>query len=371
MYRSSVTGSSRLMVISCDPVIYLPHVIPPSDFIRSMKKPAFSINTRFTEVCCRRRSIDTPSPLIAPAKKGTVYFFAYATADQAQAAELFAKPVVARIPPAPIIREWPTGFLMVSFVDPPKELLAALDAKLSGRPSPSNETTAPNVLLSTAPAPSVVTSSAVLSEPVSVFGAVSSMTLTASTSEAPAGPVPDLSDVVIKNITEKVPCHGSDIPDEGKAVCDLLREFQHSEALGAVIALNQPLMGETYWVDKDGGINGPVYEAAVGSGRPLEVALVPLISDNGVDDFEAQALMEVRRDRRPWPANELTDRLAKHARPDQPTIFPTQGRSLVMPMKDQRKLFVRQTGRAWILIGVSGDTPQDQMASDSTVTVLY
>src|SRR5689334_20425079 len=61
-------------------------------------------------------------------QKGTIYFFAYATNDQSQAAELFAKPVVARNPPAPLFREWSKGFAIVSFADPPKELLAALDA---------------------------------------------------------------------------------------------------------------------------------------------------------------------------------------------------------------------------------------------------
>jgi hypothetical protein len=284
-------------------------------------------------------------------QKGTVYFFAYAGADQAQAAELFAKPIMRQPPPAPFFREWPTGFVIVSFADPPKELLAALDAKLSGRSSPPKEAAAPNVLPSTAPAP-------VLAPP---SGATTAVGLTA----------PDLSDVVIKNLMQKVPCRGSDIPDEGKAVCDLLREFRRSDVLAVVIPPDQPLVGLTYWVDKDGGISGPAYQAAVGSGRPREVMLVPLFAANGVEEFEAQALVEGRRDRRPWPTNELTARIAEHARPDQATAFPTQGRSLVMPMKDQRKLFVRQTGRTWILIGVSGDTPEEQMLSDSTVAVLY
>src|SRR5579864_67551 len=201
-------------------------------------------------------------------QKGTVYFFAYDTADQAQAAELFAKPVVARAPPAPLFREWSKGFVIVSFTDPPKELLAVLDAKLSGRPVPPSEAAAPIVLPSTAPVPSVLTSSATLPE-----------------QEVPRGPISDLSDAVIKNLMQRIPCRGGDVPDEGKAVCDLLREFRRGDTLGAVISPDQPLVGMTYWVDNDGGVSSPAYEAALGSGRPREIALMPLFSATGVEDF--------------------------------------------------------------------------------------
>lgn len=347
-------------------------------------------------------------------QKGTIYFFAYATADQAQAAELFAKPVVSRIPPAPLFRDWSKGFVMVSYADPPKELLAALDTKLSGR------VLLPIVQPSVAPVPSVFVSSAAIPEPVVVpssptvgwtmaatpvsLPVISTPVVAPSAlpvistpvaapaplpivstgaappvphvpavpaAPVPAVPVPDLSDDVIKHLMQKVPCHGRDMPDEGKPICDLLRQFRRGETLAAVIAPDQPLMGMTYWVDNDGGLSGPAYEAALGTGRPCEVAFVPLISATGVEEFEAQALVDSRRDRRPWPTNDLTAQIAKHARPVRATAFPTQGLSLVIPMKGERRIFVRQSGRAWILVGVSGSASEEQWQSDATVGVLY
>ena len=42
-----------------------------------------------------------------------------------------------------------------------------------------------------------------------------------------------------------------------------------------------------------------------------------------------------------------------------------------MPLKEERNLYIRRLGDAWILIGVSGTTPEDQMQSTATVEVLY
>jgi len=296
-------------------------------------------------------------------KKGTVYFFAYATADQARAAERFAKPLLTRDSPAPLFRQWPHGFVVVSFKDPPRELLTALDTRLSGRSAQVSE--APGALNSNAtiPAPTFA--------PPPLSASLPTAMPSAQTAQAPSAPVSDILDVVIDYLMQKVPCREGGPSKEAKTVCDLMRAFQGGGIFGGVIGPDQPLVGAIYSVDQGGRVGAPVYLAAIGSGRPLEISLMPLYSDTGSEDYESQALLEARRDHKPWPKNEIAERIAKHPRPEQATAIPTEGRSLVIRMRDKRSLFIRQTDQGWILIGVSGDTPEEQMQSASSVGVLY
>lgn len=67
------------------------------------------------------------------ADKGTLYFFDYASASHKDRALLFAAPVLAKENgghPLPV-HEWSTGFVVVSFKNPPSALLDALQARLS------------------------------------------------------------------------------------------------------------------------------------------------------------------------------------------------------------------------------------------------
>ncbi len=285
--------------------------------------------------------------------KGTLYFFAYATADQAQAAELFANPVLSHTSPAPLFREWPNGFVIVSFSNPPKELLEVLDKKLNTSLIPQRA-----VLQSTGP---VVTMT---------LPSVSSPTAPVAPS-APPPPQLDIADEVIKNMISKIDCRDSELPEEGKAICGLLRDFRRGDSFIAHISTGEPRIGTTYIVDHDGAIGGPGYQAAIGSGRLGEVRLVALFLGNGVEEFQAQALIEDRQKGRPWPSNEVTAMIDKRLPPTIVSVLKTTGRSLAIASSENRTLFLRRWGHGWIIIGVSGSTPEEQMQTAATVGVLY
>lgn len=79
-------------------------------------------------------------------QKGTLYFFDYATEAQKDHALLFARPVLAKqqgVSHELPVREWSTGFALVSFPETPPELLAALTERLT----PKSATPPPAVVV--------------------------------------------------------------------------------------------------------------------------------------------------------------------------------------------------------------------------------
>lgn len=81
-------------------------------------------------------------------QKGTLYYYEYASDHDRDNAELFAKPVLSQDNPKLQIKDWPNGFVVVSFKDPPAVLLEILDKKLAAAPPPPAVASAP-------PSPSV------------------------------------------------------------------------------------------------------------------------------------------------------------------------------------------------------------------------
>ncbi len=328
-------------------------------------------------------------------QKGTLYFFAYARADQAESAERFAKPVLSQSSASPLFREWQKGFVVISFPNSPPELLAVLDRKISstsGGPiaAPARGLAAPTVSINAPaaiPRPVVVAPPVAESKPPPPPTAVLAASLPVPIAPPPPVPVslaprapvvetavpdlPDLADKFLKTLAAKVQCGVSGLSPDLKDVCAWMKDFQHGVRLVPVIAATQPKIGLAYAIDSDGNVARSHYEAALGSGKPGEIKFVPLILASGVEEFEAQALIEARQKDRLWPSNEVSAEIAKHSPPTTVSLVPTTGRSWVLTTPSGRRLYLRGFERAWILVDMPSPSPDGFTPPHTGIGILY
>jgi hypothetical protein len=300
-------------------------------------------------------------------QKGTLYFFAYAQNSEADAAELFARPVLTQGTPFPLIQSFPRGFVVISFANPPTSLIEALNKKINPTPSAVTTSSAP-VIISSVSAP--VLSSPTLpsmAQPPSVPAVVVS---SPSVDLPSAGP--DLADSILKTIAPEIGCDQMDLHVETRDVCRSIRDFQSGTPIYPVIGLDEARVGVAYEMDAFGQLSGRYYDILVGSGRPGEVAIFPIVPSSGLDDVEVQALIESRRAGRPFPpSNGLAARITQHGRPQRPTLFPTTGKSSTIKLAPDKQIFIRGNGKRWILLSVKGKTADQQARSGIIIVELY
>lgn len=335
-------------------------------------------------------------------QKGTLYFFLYRQSGEAEIAERFARGIFSQLVPAPAIRGIPNGFIVLSFAETPPSVTETLDRKLKGAAKtvpvlsrtavlPVAVSSAPPVIVGpSAPAVSSVAVSAPAEISVSSPAPVAASRTTVvilSSPVAPAllvpwrPPVPkvssdpldaDLSEEVTATLMKELECREKDLQVETREACDLISAFKKGTTIDPAIPAPIARVGVACQIDSFGHLNARSYTAMIGSGRPGEVLLIPVPVYDGVEDLEVQALITARRQGKAFPAsNQMADRILHHARPAQPTLFPTKGISWVLRSGEQKKGFLRRAGSQWILIIVTGDQPVQQTRSQVIVAGLY
>jgi hypothetical protein len=186
----------------------------------------------------------------------------------------------------------------------------------------------------------------------------------------PAATEPDIDAQLIPGLSKLVECRDRDLPAEAKEVCTLLERFRHGKPFIPVVASTAAVLGVAYSVDANGRLEERYYDVVVGNGRPWELGLFPLRAFTGVEDFETQAIIDSQRAGQKPPENEVLARIRKHPRPTAPSIAPTQGKSLVMSVLGGRKVYFRQDGARWLLLGVRGKTLDDQLRGGFAIAVV-
>jgi len=396
-----VLGSSPL-----DP--YLLHTEEIPGICRAVKSELYPVHTKvalFYEYKAYR--IILPPVLERQAQSfqcggqnGTLYFFVYSQPLEAERAELFARPVLTRVEPAPILQSFPKGFVIVSFKDPPAALLEALNKKIQSHavassPAVQSSTETPTALpLKTAadasipgtetpplsPTSLVIANAAAKSIPADEK--VSSVDVVAFSSPAVASPLqpsvilpgsgPDLPEDVLSTIRTELGCQQSDAPLETREVCQNIQAFQTGEPINPILSAQDLRLGVAYHINSFGQLDERYYDAVIGSGQPGEIALFPIHPSSGVEDIEAQSLIDSRRNGRPFPStNELGKDIANHSRPRRQTLFRTDGRSHVMKLTGGKQIFIRQAGNQWILVSVTGESAIQQTRANVVVANLY
>ncbi len=311
-------------------------------------------------------------------QKGTLYYFLYRLPSEADTSELFARGIFSHLTPVPITKSFPNGFVVLSFQEIPPSLAEILDRKIKGK-------TAPQVTVSSV-TPATVSSATATVQSVPV-PKISQPAVVISSPIAPIVPVPlpspvpeasnipmreDLSPAMTATLLKELDCRAKDLEAEVRETCEFLTAFNKGKEIEPSIPPQSARIGLAYNVSSFGQLNGRFYTALVGSGRPGEVAIVPLPTFTGVEELEIQALMDARRQNQALPAsNEMTVRLMNQKRPGSSTLFPTKEVSWVLRLPADRKGFLRREGARWILIIVTGESPEQQTRADVVIAGLY
>jgi hypothetical protein len=307
--------------------------------------------------------------------KGTLYFFDYATEAQKEHALLFAKPVLAKQHGAAHelpIREWTTGFVLVSFPETPAKLLAALDERLTGKiaaprpPSPERMSTP----TPSAPARPVIESAPALPplKPVKVAEPVHELP---SPAAAPPPGTADVSNSVLESYASKMGCESPDQNLQTKMVCGFMQEFAGGLPPELSFKPESIVIGPVYTVDANGRFMDLHYDALVGARDPGVVSFFSLPSTGGKDDFEIKQLVEARKAKTALPENDMAARLPALAAAKRMVLRKTAARSAVIEAAPNRRLYIRRAGDHWIVIGVSGNSTEAQLNTSLAVIVLY
>ena len=335
--------------------------------------------------------------------KGTLYFFAYHTTDQREAAELFAKPILTNAKPAPLFLSWNKGFLILSFPEAPPSLAALLEKKVSAPDMVSNAgartNPPPPVIVSTVPAnaspastasaPAVVAAPPLVS-PVPVAPPIVSALPTGATMAAavpvlskssapivssppvPVEMVPDVSSYVIGLFEKKLDCKKSDLPKENtQETCRLLKSFNSGRSIDARVPADSVRIGPAFGFDPDGQLLERYFVAVFGTGQPGEITLFRIHPASGVEEFECQAIIDSRRQGKPLPSNEVVKQIMSQTRPTHPLIVQTTGHSVMLRGRDSDHVYLRQVKDQWIVLQVTGEGYEQNLRSPFSVAVLY
>jgi hypothetical protein len=336
-------------------------------------------------------------------QKGTIYFLQYPTQSDQEQALLFARPVLTRSTPAPLLVEWRGGFAVVSFAQVPEPLIQRLRENAKGKMAapvvppaaviPSSPVAVSGSTIPTTLPPLVIQKPVAVSSPSSVaelslpvvpaipvetapvaIPAPSSSAATAPLRSAPSVPVStpvDVSDKLLKQILKRIDCSDRALPAELKDVCQWVERFRKGETFEPVIAVSATRFGRAYRVDENGLLAGEHYQAAIGSGRVGEIVLTPVRAVDGVEDYELQAVLDALRDHQALPESDALKRAINLPRPDKPTFLRSTGKSWVAPRPQGQALYLRQSGSQWILLGLLNDPDDSSSPSAFTMACLY
>jgi hypothetical protein len=166
-------------------------------------------------------------------------------------------------------------------------------------------------------------------------------------------------------------CSDRGIPAEAKTICGWVDAFRKGDKFEAVIPSSSVMMGLAFKVDGYGRLEDRYYDAAIGNGRPNEIGLFPVRAVTGVEDFEAQSIVDAKRAGQSLPKNEIMTRIFQHARPAKANVAPTKGKSIRLMIGGEKQIFLRRSGALWVLVAVTGTEPDQQARSSFVIAGLY
>jgi len=351
---------------------------------------------------------------------GSLLFFEYNSPQDRDQAELFAKPVISHEEGAAAseMRETPLGFIVISFKQPPAELLAALDRKLSGEspmaaapvspvaapnpltvavtpPVPAQIPTPPPVapvekpavenvppaLVKPVPMATTAPASVVQTKPISAFAPPPPLPRPAE----PAPPVPlatvpppisgtisEIDPAVVSAYASKMNCEGEGNNPQIVAVCKLLKEFTNGTRPATPLQPGFLRLGPIYTIDSYGRLVDLHYDALIGTTNPRVVAFFSIISGGGQEDFELQQLMDARKTGKELPGNNsVLTKIRQLYYRKRFSLALSTGVSLALKPGGLRVVYVRQAGNHLIIAGPSGKTLDEQTRSSFVIAPLY
>ena len=321
---------------------------------------------------------------------GTIYFFQYHDAAEKESAALFARPVLAKESSAWV--DWKNGFALFSYKEPPTALLAVVQAKAKGSNSPAPLA---NVPASPPAAPSelpkridiasekqpvlarVTVSTAAVKAPALAPPPAPVRTVTVAAVSAPPNtplpPVnfPDVADSVLASFSGNLNCANAQTSSEMKSICQWLDLFRQGKRPEAWMAAGAIAIGRAFRIDGYGRLEEMYFDILVGNGRQGELSLFSIKPADGTEDFEGQVLIDARQHQKPLPENALLARIAAHPRPHQVTVGATAGASIALLGNETKRVFLRKKDNQWILLAVSGVTPDEQARNSFVIATLY
>ncbi len=324
-------------------------------------------------------------------QRGSLLVFQYRSDSERDQAMLFAKPVLTKekgLTQSLEIRELKQGFIVVSFKQPPSELLAALDKKLSGTSMSAlpTENKAPTSTVVHSPFSPVPVITPVPVQPVSTPPPTPVVVTPAPPPARPPiavpalpspavklaiGTIPDLNPAVIGYYLGKIGCGNPGNNSQIKEVCGLLKEFQGATPPPRPFKSKVPLIGPIYTIDSYGRVIDLHYVVIEGSDNSTAVSFISLISAGGREDFEIQSLLDARRTGKELPSNSILEKIQQLVPKKQLGLGSTTGPSLFLLPGGARKVFLRKSRDHLILIGTAGNSFDEQTGSTLVVAPIF
>lgn len=193
----------------------------------------------------------------------------------------------------------------------------------------------------------------------------------AAPTPAPTGVASDLSSAVLENFASKMGCDTKDRNMQTAQVCGFMQEFASALPPELPFRSDLLLLGPVYTIDTNGRFTDLHYNALAGSASPSVVSFYPLLSTGGKDDFEIKSLVEARKMKASLPVNDMAAKLPEWTAKKRFQLGKSNGRSAVLQVSADRRLFMRRAGEKLLLIGASGATADEQVNNSLVVVVLY